>query len=88
MVLGTLCRLIIPFLAMPSINGMHPLREPVSSRVGVTTIRSADGGASLCHSANLFLSGRTAAPIRSPVRRPRSGHFVACPMHRPEPGSR
>jgi len=87
MVLGTLCRLIVPFLALPSMNGVHPIREPVSSSVGVAAIRSADGTASPRRYADLFLSRREVAPIRSPARRPRSGRFARHPGRLPQPGS-
>jgi len=87
MVLGTLCRLIVPFLALPSMNGMHPIREPASSSVGMAAIRSADGTALPLRYADLFHSGREAMPIQSPDRRPRSGRIARHPGRRPQPGS-
>lgn len=68
MVLGTLCQLIVPFLALPGISGVHPIAEPVSSSVGVVAISSPDGAASTQYYPNLFLSGREVVPIRAPVR--------------------
>lgn len=47
MVLCTLCPLIIPFLALSSISGIHPVREPAGSTVGLVVIRSADSGGSM-----------------------------------------
>ena len=68
MVLGTLCQLIVPFLALPGISGVHPIGEQVSSAVGVVAISSPDDAASTQYYANLFLSGREVVPIHSPVR--------------------
>jgi hypothetical protein len=52
MVLCTFCPLIIPFLALSSITGIHPVREPASSSVGVVTMTSAEGSGSMQHLAH------------------------------------
>jgi hypothetical protein len=54
MVLCTFCPLIIPFLALSSITGIHPIREPVSSSVGAAVIRSAESRGTTQYYANLF----------------------------------
>lgn len=65
MVLGTLCPLIIPFLALSSINGIHPIRETVSSGVAVVLImKSADSSGTGRHNANLSGSGWEVASIQ------------------------
>jgi hypothetical protein len=46
MVLCTLCPLIIPFLALSGVNGIHPVREPISS-VGLVVMTSAESGGSM-----------------------------------------
>lgn len=64
MVLCTFCPLIIPFLALSSITGIHPVREPVSSSVGVVVMRSAESSGSMQHYANLFSNRREVTSIR------------------------
>ncbi len=54
MVLCTFCPLLIPFLALSSITGIHPVREPVSSSVGPIVMRSADTTGSVQHNPKLF----------------------------------
>jgi hypothetical protein len=56
MVLCTFCPLIIPFLALSGITGIHPVRAPVSSSVDVVLMRSPDGSGSIQHYANPFRS--------------------------------
>lgn len=68
MILGTLCPLIIPFLALSSINRIHPVREPVSSSVAVVVMSAADASGSRRHYAILLHSGWEIAAIRSPGR--------------------
>ncbi len=53
MILCTFCPLIIPFLALSSITGIHPVREPLSSTVGVAVMRPAESSGSMQHYANL-----------------------------------
>jgi len=79
MVLGTFCRLIVPLLALPSMNGVHPIREPISSRVDLAAIRSAEAAASPRRHADLFRSEREIARNRSQVRQPGSGRFALHP---------
>ena len=64
MVLGTLCPLIIPFLALSSISGIHPVREPVRVSAEVVMTRSADGSDLSRNYPNLFGSGWDVASIR------------------------
>lgn len=57
MVLGTLCPLIIPFLALSSISGIHPVGERASSTVGVVVMQLTDGDGSGRRYASLFRGG-------------------------------
>jgi hypothetical protein len=64
MVLCTFCPLIIPFLALSGITGIHPIQEPVSSTVGVVVMRSAETGGPMQHYANPFGSRWQITSIR------------------------
>ncbi len=65
MVLGTLCPLIIPFLALSSISGIHPVRETVGSNVAIIAVtQSADSSGTRQPDVNLFRSSWEVASIR------------------------
>jgi hypothetical protein len=65
MVLGTLCPLIIPFLALSSISGIHPVRETVRSRIAIVAVmQSADSSGTRHSDVQLFRSGWEVASIQ------------------------
>lgn len=64
MILGTFGPLIIPFLALSGVSGIHPVRAPASSTVAVVDKGPTDGCGSRRPDTDLAGSGREAASIR------------------------
>lgn len=59
MVVCTFCPLIIPFLAMSGVTGIHQVQGPVSGELTMPVIKPIINIESGPDYANLFASGRT-----------------------------